>query len=127
MGQIVVKFSYRCGPCFGEYFAAEWDSGKQMLQIHNSFLSESTQPVTPRRWKGFWKKIDAMGAWGWPAEKTWTWDEVIEDGPSWDLELSDGQRHITLSGACGLPKGQDGRKPFASLIRALRSLHAARG
>lgn len=122
MGHEVLKFSYHQGWNFEARFEAEWDAAENILHTREGLMKESAHTVTPDQWKAFWIDIDALGAWNWPAEANSVWDDIIEDGPMWSLEISDGKRHFQLSGACGMPKNQDGRRPFAGLIKAIKKL-----
>lgn len=123
MNPIMLKFSYRQMPAFRDNFEAEWCPEEKVLCIREGVIIESSHPIPPTRWKAFWQRLDSMGAWDWPAEAKDRCNDMMEDGPSWNLEISDGNRHLNLSDATGLPQSQNGRKPFAGLIRAIKALY----
>ena len=108
-------------------FEAEWCPRTRRLRIQENILEEpSEHPVTERRWQAFWRKLDKMGAWRWPEEIGRQLDSIAEDAPSWEIEVVHGSRRLRLEGYHRPPTGQKGPRPFAPLIRAIKSLTAAK-
>jgi hypothetical protein len=120
MSPKVFEFRYNNGHFWVGSFSAEWSTEDSKLKVSEDLFNVSEHTISDKRWKAFWKKLDTMEAWAWPSEA----DSYIEDGPSWEIKITHGERHLDLSGTHQAPKDQDGRKLFGPLIKAIKALYA---
>lgn len=68
------------------------------------FFAETTEQLspTPKAWRRFWARIDALGVWQWKPD----YDDPKRDGPdgeSWALTLRAGAKQLRSKGYSAVP------------------------
>lgn len=117
------------------HFRAEWLPEKQRLQITRRPYGTDAEEieVSEARWKAFWRKLEALGAWEWPADHEACQGDIahyILDGHGWDLEIELGGRVLKTGGSNAYPAGPDdfdntdSTPLFRRLLRAAKALGA---
>ena len=124
MSPKIFEFRYNTGHFWIGSFSAEWSAEDSKLKVSEDLFNVSEHTISDKRWKAFWKKLDKMEAWAWPSEEDFTCTEYMEDGPSWEIKITHGEKELDLSGAHLGPKNQDGRNLFRPLIKAIKALYA---
>lgn len=105
----------------------QWLPEKQRLAITGTSGESHEHEVSAENWQAFRNKAQSMGVWEWQSNP-----EVVFDGGQWQVELSDGDRHVSISGSMVLPGSTKGGRRIPSkhdigeLITAVRTLSSRR-
>ena len=112
----------------------EWLPELQLLEVRSGIGAGPRHRIPERRWKAFWKKMQAMGIWVWPEDFARLEDEMICDGWGWDMEIQHAGLRLKTGGINTYPPDEDGRnsgngnrgetRTFQKLRAAIRALHA---
>lgn len=108
MSNSPVIFQFKYEDAWGKNFlSVEWLPDKDRLSVleEDSLIARmkgvkncTEYEIPDRRWAAFWRKLDAMKAWGWPNEFQRPQRGFGADGDHWKMTVGYGRRLIKTCG-----------------------------